>query len=124
MTKKDTRDFNKKIGHRLYLRRKILNLTQKNIADVLNVSFQSVQKYEKGENALSPYNLYKVAVFLGVDLNYFFQDIKENSIIKIISTYHEIDLKLQNLLKNFTKIKDKKVAQRIEDLIVSINNEQ
>ncbi len=91
---------------------------------MLNVSFQSVQKYERGENALSLYNLYKVAVFLEVDLNYFFQDIKEDSINKIISTYHEIDLKLQNLLKNFTNIKDEKIAQGIEDLIVSINNEQ
>ena len=48
MTKITAAEFNKKVGYRLYLRRKISNLTQKNIAKYLNITFQCVQKYEKG----------------------------------------------------------------------------
>ena len=62
MTKIAETEFNKKIGYRLYLRRKISTLTQKNIAEYLGVTFQNVQKYEKGQVALSLYNLYKLAV--------------------------------------------------------------
>ena len=119
MTKIATREFNQKIGYRLYLRRKMLKLTQKNIAELLHVSFQCVQKYERGQIALSLYNLYKLASFLSVDISYFFQETESDKQSKI----KKQDLRLQILLKNFANIKDKKVAQNIEDLICELSNE-
>ena len=113
MTKIAIREFNQKIGYRLYLRRKILKLSQKNIADELNVSPQNVQKYESGENALTIYNLYRIASFLGVDISYFFQDIK-GSKNKFPKFYQEKNL--QELLKDFTAIKNKKIAQNIKEV--------
>lgn len=120
MTKIATREFNQKIGYRIYLRRKILKLSQKNIADELNVSPQNVQKYESGENALNIYTLYRIALFLGVDISYFFQDVKvcKNKFPKFYQEKH-----LQELLKNFIAIKDKKIAQNIKELIASISHD-
>ena len=120
MTKIATREFNQKIGYRIYLRRKILKLSQKNIADELNVSPQNVQKYESGENALNIYTLYRIALFLGVDISYFFQDVKgsKNKFPKFYQEKH-----LQELLKDFIAIKDKKIAQNIKELIASISHD-
>ena len=101
MTKIAAAEFNKKVGYRLYLRRKISNLTQKNIAKYLNITFQCVQKYEKGQIALSLYNLYKLASLFNVDINYFFQDITIDKENKIIPKNNAQDIHLEILLKNF-----------------------
>lgn len=122
MKKNAVKDFNRKIGYRIYLRRKILKYTQKNIAEALDTSFQCVQKYESGKTALSIYNLYRLSQFLDVDLDYFFQDINtEKQTIKA-STDQGNDLRWQNLLKDFTNIKDRKIARKIEDLISFLGN--
>jgi transcriptional regulator with XRE-family HTH domain len=121
MTKIAAAEFNKKVGYRLYLRRKISNLTQKNIAKYLNITFQCVQKYEKGQIALSLYNLYKLASLFNVDINYFLQDInKEN---ETISKNNIQNIHLETLLKNFIKIKNKEIAHNIENLIYELSGE-
>ena len=116
-------EFNKKIGHRISLRRKILKFSQKNIADVLGVSVQQVQNYESGKNSPKIYYLYKIAKILNTDINYFFHDIQEDNSNNAEIENSELSLPLQNLLVNFMNIKDKKVAQKIEQLITSISKE-
>lgn len=116
MTKIAIKEFNKKIGYRLYLRRKILKLSQKKIAEALNVSPQCIQNYESGKNSLNIFYLYKIAIFLGVDVNYFFQDINDTE--KLADSNH-----MQELLKNFVAIKNKNVAKNIESLILCLSNE-
>ena len=123
MTKITAAEFNKKVGYRLYLRRKISNLTQKNIAKYLNITFQCVQKYEKGQIALSLYNLYKLASLFNVDINYFLQDININEENEIISKNNIQNIHLETLLKNFIKIKDKEIAHNIENLIYELSGE-
>ena len=49
--------FNEYLGLRLRLRRISLNLTQTKVAKMLNITFQQVQKYEKGSNACPKYNI-------------------------------------------------------------------
>ena len=121
MTKTALREFNKKIGYRIYLRRKILKLTQKNIADELNVSFQCIQNYETGKISLNVYNLYKIAVFLGVDISYFSQDINypKNKVIYDATQNKQ----LQNMLKDFVNIKNKEVAKIINALISCLSDD-
>ena len=123
MTKIAAAEFNKKVGYRLYLRRKISNLTQKNIAKYLNITFQCVQKYEKGQIALSLYNLYKLASLFNVDINYFLQDININEENETISKNNIQNIHLETLLKNFIKIKDKEIAHNIENLIYELSGE-
>jgi transcriptional regulator with XRE-family HTH domain len=63
------------VGMKLRQLRKKLNISQEQLAEVTNVTFQQVQKYEKGVNRISCSTLYAFSRFLGVDIRYFFDDI-------------------------------------------------
>ncbi len=71
-------NFNKHLGNKLKLRRLALGLTQTKVAKAINVTFQQIQKYEKGKNAVSVHNELKLDEFLKCDRNYFIQPITEN----------------------------------------------
>lgn len=64
------------VGARLRGRRKQLGMTQSHLAEALGVTFQQVQKYERGANRVSASTLYELAATLGVDIAYFFEDAK------------------------------------------------
>lgn len=68
---------NATIGLRLKQRRKELKLTQQSLAQAINISYQQVQKYEKGTNRIGADRLYYLAMLLGVDVSYFFKPISE-----------------------------------------------
>jgi transcriptional regulator with XRE-family HTH domain len=59
------------VGRRLRTARKLANMTQQDLAQVLGVSFQAVQKYESGENRITAPKLFKAADFLGADIRFF-----------------------------------------------------
>lgn len=65
-------DINKSIGKRLCLRRTTLGLSQGDVARALGITFQQVQKYEKGKNMVSPIKLLQLAELFGVSVAYFF----------------------------------------------------
>ena len=71
---------NAHIGMRLKQRRKELKLTQLSLAQAINISYQQIQKYEKGSNRIGADRLYYLAVLLGVDISYFFLKLNEHSI--------------------------------------------
>ncbi len=64
--------FDKHVGRRLRARRKELGLSQEKLGELLGLTFQQVQKYEKGVNRISAGRLYEVALVLGEDVAYFF----------------------------------------------------
>ena len=70
-------DFNKHLGNKLKLRRLALGLTQTKVAKAINVTFQQIQKYEKGTNGVSSVRLLQLANYLKVPVNYFFEDFSE-----------------------------------------------
>jgi transcriptional regulator with XRE-family HTH domain len=70
-------NFNKHLGSKLKLRRLALGLTQTKVAKAINVTFQQIQKYEKGTNGVSSIRLLQLANFLKVPVNYFFEDFSE-----------------------------------------------
>ena len=99
-------NFNKHLGSKLKLRRLALGLTQTKVAKAINVTFQQIQKYEKGTNGVSSIRLLQLANFLKVPVNYFFEDFSEylvnleksqeankvinyNFLIKIYSEFNE-----------------------------------
>ena len=59
--KPDELEFNSIVGKNIKYLRKLKKLTQTKVADAIGVSFQQVQKYEKGLNGLHSYSLHKVA---------------------------------------------------------------
>ena len=70
-------NFNKHLGGKLKLRRLTLGLTQTKVAKAINVTFQQIQKYEKGTNGVSAIRLLQLSNYLKVPINYFFEDYSE-----------------------------------------------
>ena len=67
-------NFNQHLGSKLKLRRLALGLTQTKVAKAINVTFQQIQKYEKGTNGVSSIRLLQLSNYLKVPISYFFED--------------------------------------------------
>ena len=67
-------NFNRHLGSKLRMRRLALGLTQTKVAQAINVTFQQIQKYEKGTNGISSLRLMQLSTFLKVPIVYFFED--------------------------------------------------
>ena len=65
------------VGQRIRWRRRELKLTQERLGELLELTFQQVQKYEKGVNRVSAGRLYEIAGVLGVPISYFFEGAEE-----------------------------------------------
>ena len=70
---------NQHLGKKLRLRRTSLGLTQTQVAKAINVTFQQIQKYEKGTNGVSSARLLQLSSFLKVPIKYFFEDYQDLS---------------------------------------------
>ena len=70
---------NQHLGKKLRLRRTSLGLTQTQVAQAINVTFQQIQKYEKGTNGVSSARLLQLANFLKVEIKFFFEDYQDFS---------------------------------------------
>lgn len=67
------------VGRQMRLRRVLLGLSQQRLADCLGLSFQQVQKYEKGANRLSASRLHDLARLLDVPVSYFFDELSPSA---------------------------------------------
>ena len=70
-------NFNKHLGSKLRLRRLALGLTQTKVAQAINVTFQQIQKYEKGKNGVSTIILIQISKFFNKPLDYFTSEAAE-----------------------------------------------
>lgn len=66
------------VGERVKLRRKMMEVSQEKLAEALGVTFQQVQKYEKGTNRISAGRLHDISKFLKVPITFFFEHIQDN----------------------------------------------
>jgi len=96
-------NFNIHLGKKLRMRRLSLGLTQTKVAQAINVTFQQIQKYEKGTNGVSSNRLMQLSQFLKVPIIYFFEDFKE---FKDISPNgeNEEDLNYSFLSRTFSSL--------------------
>ena len=106
-------NFNIHLGKKLRMRRLSLGLTQTKVAQAINVTFQQIQKYEKGTNGVSSNRLMQLSQFLKVPIIYFFEDFKE---FKDVITGEESneDLNYSFLSRTFaslSKIQKEKILQ-------------
>ena len=99
-------NFNKHLGKKLRIRRLSLGLTQTKVAQAINVTFQQIQKYEKGTNGVSSNRLMQLAEFLKVPIIYFFEDFKEFKDINQndISNESNDDLNYSFLSRTFSSL--------------------
>ena len=96
-------NFNRHLGSKLRMRRLALGLTQTKVAQAINVTFQQIQKYEKGTNGISSLRIMQLANFLKVPVVYFFENYHAYESSSLDSSKVEIDdLNYSFLAKLFT----------------------
>ena len=106
-------NFNIHLGKKLRMRRLSIGLTQTKVAQAINVTFQQIQKYEKGTNGVSSNRLMQLSQFLKVPITYFFEDFKD---FKDISSGDDTndDLNysfLSRTFSNMSKMNKEKILQ-------------
>ena len=96
-------NFNIHLGKKLRMRRLSLGLTQTKVAQAINVTFQQIQKYEKGTNGVSSNRLMQLSQFLKVPIIYFFEDYKEFKDVSLGGETNE-DLNYSFLSRTFSSL--------------------
>jgi transcriptional regulator with XRE-family HTH domain len=127
--KKQANPIDALVGNRVRLRRMLIGMSQERLGEHLGLTFQQVQKYEKGVNRIGAGRLYQVAHILGVPINYFYEGVVEQTnrtnavnddvpnppVMEFLSSGEGLQLTLA-----FMRIKDGKVRKRVIDLIKSL----
>jgi transcriptional regulator with XRE-family HTH domain len=75
MTRRDPNFIDVHVGNRIRMRRQIIGMSQERLGELLGITFQQVQKYEKGSNRISASRLYYASKTLGVPVQFFFEDL-------------------------------------------------
>jgi transcriptional regulator with XRE-family HTH domain len=75
MTRRDPNFIDVHVGNRIRMRRQLVGMSQEKLGEMLGITFQQVQKYEKGANRISASRLYFSAKILGVPVQFFFDDL-------------------------------------------------
>jgi transcriptional regulator with XRE-family HTH domain len=74
--KKSTTSIDVEVGSRVRMRRMTIGMSQEKLGEMLGLTFQQVQKYEKGTNRISVSRLVDIADVLGVEIDYFFKGLR------------------------------------------------
>ena len=106
-------NFNIHLGKKLRMRRLSLGLTQTKVANAINVTFQQIQKYEKGTNGVSSSRLMQLSNFLKVPVTYFYEDYV-GSQAPVDSSAE--DLNYSFLIKTFGKLSENQKSKIIRIL--------
>ena len=137
------------VGNRIRLRRTLLGLSQEKLASLLGLTFQQVQKYERGVNRVGASRLWDIGKVLEVPISFFYEDmdndvanqsprmfsIPDGNPIELAENNESIDLDPMHrqetieLVKAYYKIGNRKAAKHMFDLIVALsktsyNNEE
>lgn len=121
------------VGKRLKLRRVMLHMSQDELASMIGVTFQQIQKYESGSNKISVSRLFVIAKVLQVDISFFFDGIEndmpefavcESSVDSVDEEVREFDPFSDNetlqLVNAYWKLSDTQKRQKILDFILSM----
>jgi transcriptional regulator with XRE-family HTH domain len=131
--KKQANPIDAHVGHRVRLRRMLMGMSQEKLGELLGLTFQQVQKYEKGINRIGAGRLFEVAGILGVPVSFFYDEIDGASpqpagfaeseepppVMEFVSSGEGLQLSLA-----FMRIKDPKVRRKILDLVRSLADEE
>jgi transcriptional regulator with XRE-family HTH domain len=112
----------REIGERIKKRRKELKISQEELAEILGVTYQQVQRYENGRNRLNVENIQMIADALSVSVSYFFESHKTSIISEKPTLY--LSAEENKLLRYFRKIKSngsKNMVLQVARLVVKSN---
>jgi transcriptional regulator with XRE-family HTH domain len=129
MAKKTPNPIDKHVGSRVRMRRMMLSMSQEKLGDALGLTFQQVQKYEKGTNRIGASRLQQISHILQVPVAFFFEGapnlpgegdgMKDAPSPAYVSDFLATSEGLA-LTKAFTRIKEAKLRRRIVDLVEEI----
>jgi transcriptional regulator with XRE-family HTH domain len=131
--KKQANPIDAQVGNRVRLRRMLVGMSQEKLGDHLGLTFQQVQKYEKGVNRIGAGRLYQVAHILGVPISYFYEDVvgrepegaspandhTTQPVMEFLSSGEGLQLALA-----FMRIREGKVRKRVIDLVKTLGDEE
>jgi transcriptional regulator with XRE-family HTH domain len=123
------------VGSRVRFRRMLLGMSQEKLGEKLGLTFQQVQKYEKGINRIGASRLFDLSQVLGVPVQFFYEEAPasepqqlvphgfaekpaENSIVEFLRSRDGLELN-----KAFVRISDAKARRAIVDLVRSLAND-
>jgi transcriptional regulator with XRE-family HTH domain len=122
---RDPRPVDKHVGGRVRMRRLICGVTQVQLADKLGVTFQQVQKYEKGSNRIGASRLHQISQALDTPISFFFEGspgsngrashVLPGYLIELMST----DVG-QRLIQAMSRVTDAKMRNNLLELIESV----
>lgn len=140
MAKKQPSSVDAHVGSRVRLRRMLIGMSQEKLGELLGLTFQQVQKYEKGANRIGASRLFDISSILGVPVSYFFDDLpstdpafrkQQNGVgatadvdagpymMEFVSSAEGFQL-----VRAFTKITDPRVRKRMLELVKSLTGEE
>lgn len=108
------------VGGRVRLRRTSLKLSQEKLALKLGITFQQVQKYERGLNRISASRLYEIAQALDVSITYFFQDMESTALSGEALTAADFDdttMRLALMVSNLPPQQKRAVLMLVRQLL-------
>ncbi len=123
------KDVDVHIGQRLRQRRTMMGLSQESVARAVGITFQQVQKYEKGSNAMNAGRLYEFASFMNVPVAYFFDGLDQSSASPtgfseaMADTFDHkpvSDRESLEMMKAFKRIKEQVIRKRLSDLVRAV----
>jgi transcriptional regulator with XRE-family HTH domain len=129
MVKRSPNPVDKHVGSRVRMRRLMLGMSQEKLGDGLGLTFQQVQKYEKGTNRIGASRLQHISHILGIPVPFFFEGAphltgQPKGIGEAPSPAYVFDFLATTdglaLTKAFMRIKEQKLRRRIVDLVEEI----
>ncbi len=134
VAKKVPNPIDRHVGSRVRMRRMMLGMSQEKLGDALGLTFQQVQKYEKGANRIGASRLQQISQILQVPVSFFFEGVpsqrseRVEGFVEAPSPAYVSDFLATSdglaLTKAFVRIKDAKLRRRIVDLVEQIAGEE
>lgn len=135
MPKKQANPIDAHVGARVRLRRMLVGMSQERLGELLGLTFQQVQKYEKGVNRIGAGRLFEVAHILGVPIDYFYDGVDANlaeaggagfaesggspPVMEFLASGEGLQLSLA-----FMRLKDPKLRKRVLELVKTLAGEE
>ncbi len=129
LPKKVPNPIDRHVGARVRMRRLLVSMSQERLGDALGITFQQIQKYEKGANRIGASRLQQIAKILGVPVEFFFDgapsgDVGATGLAEmpqpsLVSDFMSTSEGVQ-LTRAFVRIEDPQVRRRLIDLVESL----
>ena len=121
------------VGSRVRLRRMLVGMSQEKLGEQLKLTFQQVQKYEKGSNRIGASRLFQIAQILGVPVQFFYDDLAmasvpalagfaeaqpQDNVMDFVSTAEGVTLN-----RAYARIADPQLRRRVLELVRALAGE-